>query len=462
MHAFDYALLENARLVIRQAGEGLRFRTLDGQEHDMPATAVMVCDGSKPVSIAGVMGGENSEIQDSTVDVVLESAYWNPSSIRRTAKALGISTDASQRFERGADPNGVLYALNRATALVAELAGGTILKGAIDVYPKPVKERLVPFRPARANAVIGIDQPAPAMIRSLRLLGLRPVKQTKDTVTFAVPTFRVDLEREIDIIEEVARIYGYDNIDDKTRTSVEFVQLFPRVALADPIRTRLIAAGLNEVITNSMQDEMRARLSGAEPVSILNPQNQEMGFLRTSLMPGMLDVVVRNINVNLPDLRLFEIGHVFCRDASAAPKLVEDFLEEERLGFVLTGAGSTGHWSEKKRVADIYDLKGLAEGLLEVFALDKCRVISYPTASGLTESTLAIEIAGSYAGYAGIIKPSIVKFFGIEQDVFVAELALSGLAMRGSVKYRVLPKYPRVRRDVAFGVPLDTSAGKRA
>ncbi len=459
MHAFDYALLEDARLVIRQAGEGLRFRTLDGQEHDMPPAAVMVCDGKKPVSIAGVMGGENSEIQDSTVDVVLESAYWNPSSIRRTAKALGISTDASQRFERGADPNGVLYALDRATALVAELAGGTILKGAIDVYPKPVKERLVPFRPARANAVIGIDQSAPAMIRSLRLLGLRPVKQTKDTVTFAVPTFRVDLEREIDIIEEVARVYGYDNIEDKTRTSVDFVQPFPRVGQADPIRIRLIAAGLNEVITNSMHDEKRARLSGAEPVSIRNPQNQEMGYLRTSLLPGMLDVVVRNINVNVPDLRLFEIGHVFCKDTSPAPKLVEDFLEEERVGIVLTGAGNTGHWSEKKRVADIYDLKGLLEGLLEVFALDKCRVIPYDTASGLTESTLAIEIAGSYAGYAGIIKQNILKFFGIEQDVFVAELALSGLARSGAVKYRVLPKYPRVRRDVAFGVPLDTSAG---
>jgi len=459
MHAFDYALLQESRLVIRQAGEGLRFKTLDGQEHDIPAAAVMVCDGKKPVSIAGVMGGENSEIQDSTVDVVLESAYWNPSSIRRTAKALGLSTDASQRFERGADPNGVMYALDRAAALVAELAGGTILKGVIDVYPKPVRERLVPFRPARANAVIGIDQSAPAMIRALRLLGLRPVKQTKDTVTFAVPTYRVDLEREVDIIEEVARVYGYDNIEDKTRTSVDFVQPFPRIGQADPVRTRLIAAGLNEVITNSMQDEKRARLTGAEPVHILNPQNQDMGFLRTSLLPGMLDVVVRNINVNVPDLRLFEIGHVFCKDVSATPKLVEDFLEEERVGILLTGCGSSSHWSEKKRLADIYDLKGLVEGLLEVFALDKWRVISYPTASGLTESTLAIEIAGSYAGYAGIIRPNFLKFFGIEQDVFVAEIGLPGLALRGGMKYRALPRYPRVRRDVAFGVPLDMSAG---
>jgi phenylalanyl-tRNA synthetase beta chain len=171
----------------------------------------------------------------------------------------------------------------------------------------------------------------------------------------------------------------------------------------------------------------------------------------------MLDVVVRNINVNAPDLRLFEIGHVFRKDASETPKLVEDFLEEERIGILLTGAGSSWHWSEKQRVADIYDLKGLVEGLLEVFALDKCRVISYPTASGLTESTLAIEIAGSYAGYAGTIKPNVQKFFGIEQDVFVAEIALSVLGQGKSAKYRPLPKYQRVRRDVAFGVPMETS-----
>lgn len=459
MHAFDHALLEDARLVIRRAGEGLTFRTLDGVDHAMPESAVMVCDGRKPVSIAGVMGGENSEIRDSTVDVVLESAYWNPASIRRTAKALGISTDASQRFERGADPNGVTYALDRAAALVADLAGGTILKGVIDIYPKPVKERLVTFRPARANAVIGIDLSASAMIRFLGLLGLRVVKRAKGAVTFAVPTFRVDLEREIDLVEEVARIYGYNNIEDKTRTSVDFVQPFPRVSAADPVRTRLIASGLHEVVTNSMHDEKRARLAGDEPAGILNPQNREMGFLRTSLIPGMLDVVLRNINVSMPDLRLFEIGHVFRKDASSAPKIVEDFLEEERIAVIVTGAGSPGHWAEKGRAADLYDLKGIVEGLLEAFALDKWRVISYPTASGLTESTLGIEIAGSYAGYAGTVRPDVLKFFGIEQNVFVAEIALSRLTGSPAVKYRSLPKYPRVRRDVAFGVPAVTDAG---
>jgi phenylalanyl-tRNA synthetase beta chain len=459
MHAFDYSLLEGRKLVIKPAGEGLKFKTLDGQERQIPPASVMVCDAVKPVSIAGVMGGENSEIQDATVDVVLESANWYPSSIRLTAKALGLSTDASQRYERGADPNIVEYALNRATALVAELAGGTILKGVIDVYPKTVKERLVTLRPSRANAVIGINQPAAAMVKSLRLLGLRPVKQNKQVITFAVPTYRIDLEREIDLIEEIARVYGYDNIEDKTRTSVDFLQPFPKVSPADPVRNRMIAAGLHEVVTNSMHDEQRARLSGAEPVKILNPQNQDMGFLRTSLIPGMLDVVVRNINFKMQDLRLFEIGHVFSKDSTAASKLVEDFLEEERVAILMTGAGAPLYWGEKSRLADLYDLKGVVENFLEAIALDKCRVFSYPTASGLTESALAIEIAGSYAGYAGKVQSSVLKFFGIEQDVFVAEIALSGLSGRAAFKYRPLPKYHPVRRDVAFGVPADTAAG---
>lgn len=459
MHAFDYALLEESRLVIKHAGEGLKFRTLDGWDRDIPPLSVMVCDGRKPVSIAGVMGGENSEIRNETVDVVLESAYWNPSSIRRTAKSLGLSTDASQRFERGADPNAVMFALDRAAALVVELAGGSLLRGVIDVYPEPIKERAVTLRPDRANAVIGISMTPAAMVRSLRLLGLRPIRRTRKTITFAVPTYRGDLEREIDLVEEIARVYGYNNIEDKTRSSVDFVQPFPKTGAADLVRGRLIGMGMHEVITNSMQDEQRARLSGQEPVKILNPQNQDMGYLRTSLVPGMLDVVVRNINFKTPDLRMYEIGHVFRKDSSDAPKLVEDFLEEECCAVLLTGVGNPPHWSEKPRGTDLYDLKGAVETLLEAFALDKCRVISYPTARGLTESTLGIEIAGSYAGYAGKVRPEVLKFFGIEQDVFVAEVSIGGFAGGGAARYIPLPKYQKVRRDIAFGVSEGMSAG---
>ncbi len=459
MHAFDYALLDKGQLVIRPAHNNLRFTTLDGKEHTMPEGAVMVCDGNKEVSIAGVMGGANSEIRPDTVDVVLESAYWNPSSIRRTAKALGISTDASQRFERGADPNAVPYALNRAAALVCELAGGTLLKGAIDVYPKPIRPRRVTLRPARANAVLGTAIRPSQMVGYLKPLGLRPVKRTSAQITFSVPTFRVDLEREIDLIEEVARVYGYNNIEDKTRTSVDFVQPFAKDTPADLIREKAVAAGLREVITNSMQDEYRSGLGRRAPVKILNPQNQDMIHLRTGLVPGMLDVVARNIRASVFDMRLFEIGHVFSMSDPGEATLVEKYREEERIALLLTGNAEEQHWSRQARTVDFFDMKGVVEGLLRALALDKWRLISYSTDDGLTEDALALEIHGSYAGHFGRVRAEVLKFFGIEQDVFVAEFVLAPLSGVEGREFEPLPRYPRVRRDVAFGVREELEAG---
>jgi phenylalanyl-tRNA synthetase beta chain len=459
MHAFDYALLEGGKIVVRQAGEGQKFTTLDGKEHEIPAASVMVCDAVKPVSVAGVMGGANSEIRPETVDVVLEAAYWNPSSIRKTAKALGISTDASQRFERGADPNGARYALDRAAALVLELAGGVLLKGAIDVYPKPVRPHTVDLRPARVNAVLGTALPAATMTKHLLSLGLKAVKKSPKKITFSVPTFRVDLDREIDLIEEVARVHGYNNIEDKTRTSVEFVQDLPKATPGDRVRARVVAAGLKEVITNSMQDEKRAAMGGTPPVRILNPQNQEMQMLRGSLLPGMLDVVARNIRNGEPDLRLFEIGHVFSIAGEGAQELVPGYHEEERIAVVLTGLAGSRHWSIPPRQVDLFDIKGEASALVQAFALDKWRFISYSTANGLTGDALAIEIHGSYAGFLGTVRSEVLKFFGIEQDVAVAEITLVPFGQRREQKYTPLPRFPKVRRDVAFELRQDMPAG---
>lgn len=459
LHAFDHALLERSRIVVRRAGEGQTFTTLDGRTHTLPADAIMVCDGVKPVSVAGVMGGANSEIRDATVDIVLESAYWNPSSIRKTARALGISTDASQRFERGADPNGVRYALDRAAALVLELAGGTLLKGVIDVYPKPIRPRTVTLRPDRVNAVLGTAITPAAMVGYLRPLGLKPVKRSARAIAFTVPTFRVDLEREIDLIEEIARVHGYNNIEDKTRSSVEFVQDIPRTRPADAVRAKAVGAGLQEVITNSMQDERRAALGGQGAVRIVNPQNQDMVMLRTGLLPGMLDVVARNSRAGAQDLRLFEIGHVFAVAGGDERTLVEGFREEERLAVVLTGQAARRHWSIPARTVDLYDMKGVVAGILEALGLDKWRFISYPTANGLTGDTLGIEIHGSYAGFLGSVRGDVLKFFGMEQDVFVAELTLAPLVARRERRYEPLARFPRVRRDVAFEVRGEVPAG---
>ncbi len=459
LHAFDYALLRGRAIVVRQAAPGARFTTLDGKEHALPDGTVMVCDADREVSIAGVMGGANSEINDATVDVVLEAAYWNPSSIRRTAKTLGISTDASQRFERGADPNGVRYALDRSASLVTELAGGTLLKGTVDVYPKKIRERVIPLRPARVNAVLGTTLTPDRIAAFLRLLDIRPARAKGGVLRCTVPTFRVDVNREIDLIEEVARVYGYDRIEPKTSAFVDFDQPFPRTGPADAVRNVLAGSGFSEAITISMQDEGRARSEGKHPVRILNPLGQEMAFLRTSLVPGLLDVIQRNQSYGNSDLRLFEIGHVFREDPEASRRLVGDYAEDEMIALILAGNASPRHWSHPPRKTDLFDLKGAVADLVEKIALDKCCFISYSTSDGLTDNSLAIEIHGSYAGYLGRVKESFVTRAGVEGEVFVAELSLASLRLVGKRKYEQLPRFPKVRRDISLFVDLSVSVG---
>jgi phenylalanyl-tRNA synthetase beta chain len=458
MHAFDYALLQGKQIVVRGAAAGSSFTTLDGKSHTLPEGAVMVCDAAREVSIAGVMGGENSEIRPETVDVVLEAACWNPSSIRRTAKLLGISTDASHRFERGADPNLVGYALERAASLVARLAGGTILKGVIDVYPKKVAPKIITLRTSRVNTILGTNLSRNDVARSIAKLGMKAALSGKDAVRVTVPTYRVDCEREIDLVEEVARVYGYNNIEATESARVTFTHDYPRWHVRDSVREYLVGRGFREAITNSMQRAEIGTLGGVTPVSILNPQNQEMTVLRSSLVPGILESIARNRNFGNSDLRLFEIGHVFRMDASGKPHLVENFAETERICLAVTGKAASEFWSGESRLTDFFDAKGEAAGLLEKFALDKSRFIPYSNHNGLTENTLSIEIQGVYAGYLGQVEKAVLKKFDVDQDVFIVDLDLGCLQAGEKVPYVQLPKFPKVRRDVAFLVDAGVAA----
>jgi phenylalanyl-tRNA synthetase beta chain len=280
-----------------------------------------------------------------------------------------------------------------------------------------------------------------------------------DALRFRVPSFRVDVEREIDLIEEVARVHGYDRIESRSTPTVSYRQPFPTSSLTDLLRETMVGRGFQEAITNSMQQWSRASLGGGSPVRILNPQNQDMVALRTSIVPGLLEAAVRNQNAGNFDLRLFEIGHVFRVDDSPAPKLVENFLEQERLCLVITGSSGPVHWSRRSREVDLFDLKGDIEFLLAKFALDKSRFISYSTSKGLTDNTLAIEIQGSYAGYLGTLTKEALKDFGLERPVFVAEIGVEDLRRDAPRVFVSLPRYPKVKRDVAFtvdaGIPAE-------
>jgi phenylalanyl-tRNA synthetase beta chain len=457
MHAFDYALLRGGRIIVKASKGGTSFETLDGKSRSLPEGTVMVCDAERAVSIAGVMGGANSEINEATVDIVLESANWNPSSIRRTSRALGISTDASQRFERGADPNATTLTLDRAAELILKTAGGVLLKGTIDVYPRKVRQRSVVLRNEQVNAVLGTSLSEQQIERCLRLLDIRKSARSGGKRAFSVPTYRVDIEREIDLIEEVARVHGYDRIDDKTIVSIDLDHPFERKHLLADVRDYLIGCGFQECMTNSITNEKNALLGTQTPVRLLNPLSEEMGVMRGSIAPGLLEVVAHNINHGNTDLRLFEVGHVFREGERGS--FIPGIDEEPRVCMLLTGFLSPRHWSHVPQPTDIFDLKGQAEQLLERFSLDKGLLISYSTTTSLAEDLIGIEIQGHHAGYLGRVRSEVLKHFGIEQDVFVAEVALRGLEVHRSMSYSPLPRFPKVRRDVAFVVDNSVPAG---
>lgn len=457
MHAFDLAKLDGSKIIVRQARQGEeQFVTLDGKEHRLPSGAVMVCDAGRTVSIAGIMGGENSEISDATTDVILESAYWNPSSIRRTAKALGITSDAAYRFERGADPHAPPYALDRAAQLMMELAGGELLKGRIDIYPQKHAGRIVPIRVRRCNELLGTSLRAADVLRCLQKLGMEKVRSSGDRLFFRIPTYRVDLDREVDLIEEVARVHGYNNIESKTIAAVDFDHPFGKETFADTIANTLIGFSYHEALTLSMQSEEHARLSGDEPVRLLNPLGAEMSVMRASLVPALLEAAARNERRGNADLRLFEIGHVFA--VGSAPRLVGNIKEEQRLCLLLAGNGTPRHWQEPGRKVDLFDLKGDVADLLDSCGLDSWRFIYYPTSETLAENSIFVEINGTKGGFLGKVKEEVCRKFGLEQEVFVAELTLSLLQSRKKKRYEPLPRFPKVRRDIAFVLDEGISA----
>jgi phenylalanyl-tRNA synthetase beta chain len=458
LHAFDGDNLTGGTLVVRQSEGGREFVTLDGTRVSVPEGTVMVCDLEKEVSIAGIMGGMNTQISDSTTRVVLEAAWWNPSTIRKTSRVLGIRTDASYRFERGADPNAVPYALDRAAALIAEVAGGSVHKGRVDVYPPGIRGNRIPLRLEHVNRVLGTDISERETVRLLAPLGIRCSAGKKGTVVCTVPTFRPDLVREIDLVEEVARVYGYDRIPEKVRTTITVTSHAPETAAGDRLRTALAGLGFREAITYPVTAERRAYPGLLTPVRILNPLSAEMDTLRVSLIPGLLSAVAHNMRHGSPDVRLFEIGRVFHRDPAFSGGYVEGFCEEEKAAVVISGRPCPDHWSRETREVDVFDLKGEVQALMGLMSLDKCRFISYSTSNSLVEEAIAIESNEGSIGYLGSVRNDVLSEFGIEGVVFVAELSVSAFTTKSIRKYVPLPKFPRVRRDVAFIVDETTPA----
>lgn len=464
-HAFDLDLLEGHRIVVKRAEEGEVFITLDGKERFLTSSDLMICDARKSVGLAGVMGGINTEIRDITKNVLLESAHFDPRMIRRTSKRLGLSTEAAKRFERGVDPNGALKAANRAMKLMRELAGGSVARGVIDVYPRKIEEKMVKFRPARASMLLGVEIPVQRQKRILELLGMRVISEKKDHFDVRVPTFRMDLTREVDLIEEVGRVEGYHKIPALLpKTCMNLRRSRPEQKLQRDVREYLTAHGFSEVITYSyispswlevlFPDEKDERLKA---VRLRNPLSEDQSILRTTLIPGLLSVFRYNINHGFHDLRFFEIGRIFID--SPCGELPQ---EKVMLAGITTGRRCPVCWDGRNDEIDFFDIKGITEGLLKKIRIGESPAFTTEILQPFMTPGEQCEviIGGERAGYIGRLSPAVLDAFEISKKAIIFEFDLDILAKHAySTKiYTPFIRLPATYRDISLVVDRDVTA----
>jgi phenylalanyl-tRNA synthetase beta chain len=458
LHPFDLDRVRERRIVVRRARPGETLVTLDGVERKLHPDMLVIADALGPVALAGIMGGRASEIGASTRNVLLEAAWFDPISVRRTSKALGMHTDASHRFERGADPAATLLALDRAAALVAELAGGQITDPALDEHPGPEPPRRVPLRPERASALLGYDPGREAMRTSLRALEFQVDESDPVRWLVEVPSFRRDVEREADLIEEVARHRGYDAIPSR-------LPLLPDDGVASrredrgtaQVRGALLAAGLSEAINFAMGDreELLLLAPATPPIRVENPLQSQAAWLRTTLLPGLLRNLAHNLNHGGVRCRLFEIGRVF------APSR-ERPLEPERVAGVLAGRGLPEHWSLPRREVDLYDARGAVELIAERLGIPSLRFASDRITSDLPITGLRVLAGASDIGVLGEVAPAVLRRFEVDGRAFAFEVDLDALrgAGTGKRKFTSLPRFPAVRRDLSLVVGETTGVAE--
>lgn len=453
LHAFDLDRLEGKKIIVGSTDVESKFVTLDSKERDLPKNTLLICDAAKPIAIAGVMGGENSEINSATKNILIESAYFNPSSIRRTSRLLGLSTDASYRFERTTNFDQTVWASERAAQLISELGGGEILKHSIDIYPVNIQLNQVKLRFNQVKRILGFDIASNRINEIILKLGFKILNENSESLQLLVPAFRPDIEREIDVIEEIARINGYDNIPTETKISFSFKKNIDQTFFSDSIRNVCTSLGLFEMINNPLQSEKVAGITG-QKIKVLNPQNLDMELLRTSLLPGALTIVGKNNNLGEKDLALFEIGDVFnLGEGKNSINSFEDFTESQRLLILLSGRNSLKEWYSDEDFFDLYSLKGLVDSFLVKFSLDNVlNDVYYASGNEIFDLFIGKTIKNNQIGSGGRVRKNILKQFGIAQNVFAFEFDIEQLKHinADNKKYSEPLKYPKVVRDFAF------------
>ena len=455
LHAFDFQKLSGRRIIVRRAIVGERLKTLDGVDRELTADMLVIADAERPVALAGIMGGEDSEISSETTDVLIESAYFNPDSVRRTARSLGMDTEASRRFERGADCDGVVRAQERCVELICALAGGVATEDVIDVYPVSTPERIVSLRPERVEGLTSLSVETDEMKQILAGLGFALEEATDRQLSLKVPSWRIDVEEEEDLVEEVARHAGYDKIGTELPPARLSGEYQPTEMKQRAMRCSLGGLGFDEAINFSFIQrqadfELIPRFAGdaVEQPELKNPIIEDASWMRSTLLPGLLASLRHNLNHGMRDVRLFECGRVFA--ALSTGDLPEETLA---LALAITGGATEENRANTDRELDFFDLKGALDAVVDSMNL---RPLSYSKSlvthlrSGQA-STLSLE-DGQRIGAAGRVSEAISGMYKFRQPVFVAELDLSVLLAGPEklVQYRPLARYPSVVRDISL------------
>ena len=461
LHAFDADKIEGGKVVVRSAVEGEKFVTLDGVERTLTANDLMICSAERPMCIAGVYGGQDSGISDETVNVFIESAYFHPVWVRKTAKRFGINTDASFRFERGVDPNIQVFALKRAAMLMQELAGGKITSEIIDINPNPAKHFEFEFSLDRARKLIGKDIPEDTILTILGNLEVEVRGREGDVLQVAVPPYRVDVQREADLIEDVLRVYGYNNVEisDHVNSTLSYAPKPDKSRLQNMASDYLSANGYTEIMSNSLTKSSYYEGCSSYPaercVRILNPLSQDLNVMRQTLLFNALEAVELNVNRRNGNLKMYEVGNCY---AYAAEKASEEntlakYEESFRIGITVTGLATQLSWTSKAETSSFFTLRAAVERLLKRFGVDIYSLQCESLESDLYADAIVFKQGPKEVLRMGVVSPIVRKKFDIKQEVYFAEIdfdQLIKMTKKAKVQFKELSKFPEVKRDLAL------------
>ena len=467
LHAFDLDKIAGQHVIVKNLPEGANFITLDGVEHKLSAEDLMICSPTGGMCIGGVFGGLDSGVTEETKNVFLESAYFNPVSIRKTARRHGLNTDASFRYERGCDPNNTLYIMKYAALLIQEVAGGTISSEIFDSYPQKIEPKQVQVTYKKINTVIGKEISEKEIKSILKALEINIISENNETLLLSIPTYRVDVEKDVDVIEDILRIYGYNNIlpDDNVKSSLSYSSKPDSHRLQQILAEQLTAAGFNEIMNNSLTKsayyEALTTFPIGRAVKIINPLSADLSVMRQTLLFGGLESISYNVNRKNADLKFYEFGICSSFDSEKHENPLDSYSESLHLALWMTGNKTAASWMRKEEKSSIYELKAHTENILRRLGFDLRQLIFGDYANELlNEGQIVKTRSGKTLGAFGIVSKKQLKTFDIENDVFYADFIWDNLlkeAKKHKTTFTEISKYPEVKRDLSLLIDQNTT-----